>query len=90
MFAGYYAYNTMTGQIVSLEAFCKMLVLVNLKSFERHQSRVRAAGTKPNILKRTARRFNTFSHVAETYQVVHESNRTIWENIGKRNCILQL
>ena len=77
MFAGYDAYNTMTGKIVSLEAFCKMLVLANLESFERHQSRVRAAGRKPNILKRTTRRFNTFSHVAETYQVVHESNRAI-------------
>ena len=31
-----------------------------------------------------------FSYVAETYEVVHESNRTIWENVATGNCVLQL
>ena len=32
----------------------------------------------------------TFSHVAEAYQVVHETNRAIWKNVPTRKCVLQL
>ena len=31
-----------------------------------------------------------FSHVAKTYQTVHESDRPIWENAATGNCVLQL
>ena len=31
-----------------------------------------------------------YLHVADTYQVVFESNRAIWENVATGNCILQL
>ena len=34
--------------------------------------------------------WSTFSHIAETKQVVHEPNRAIWENVAKGNCVLHL
>ena len=32
----------------------------------------------------------TFSHVAGTWQVFHELNIVIWENVATGNCVLQL
>ena len=31
----------------------------------------------------------TFSHVANTYQIGHESNRAIRENVETRKCVLE-